>query len=188
MFDDEEEIITAEIEKKLKSDNWRTYVVNGLLRNYICKKDLNFIDRKSIIENVTKKFSSDYNLENDASEVINLFYEKTTLDEKKLLALKYVDIHSDSFRDQKFLQKQFAIKLFNDLKNQGVDIIDITKTKIIEALLTYKNFENVFHSETEGEYDLKEETINRVMHRYKLIFIGKKVEAKLMLEEEYEKL
>jgi hypothetical protein len=188
LFNDEEKLITAEIEKKLKSDNWRTYVVNGLLRNYISKKDLNFIDRISIIENVTKKFSSDFNLENDASEVINLFYEKTTLKEKELLALKYVDIHSDSFRDQKFLQKQFASKLFNDLKNQGVDIIDITKTKIIEALLTYKNFENVFHIETEGEYDLKEETINRVLYRYKLLFKGKEAEAKRMLAEEYDKL
>lgn len=188
LFEDEEEIITAEIEKKLKSDNWRTYVVNGLLRNYLCKKDFNFLDRKSIIENVTKKFSSDFHLENDASEVINLFYEKTTLDDKKLLALKYVDIYSDSFRDQKFLQKQFANKLFNDLIKQGVDIIDITKTKIIEALLTYKNFENVFHTETEEEYDLKKETIDRVLNRYKIIFKGKEEAVKLMLEKEYNKL
>jgi hypothetical protein len=188
LFEDEEELITAEIEKKLKSDNWRTYVVNGLFRNYIFKKDLNFIDRISIIENVTKKFGSDFNLENDASEVINLFYEKTTIEEKKSLALKYVDIYSDGFRDQKFRQKQFANKLFDYLRSQSIDIIEITKTKIIEELLIYKNFENVFHIETEGEYDLKEETIKRVLNKYKLIFKGKEEDVKLMLALEYEKL
>ncbi|WP_396191806.1 hypothetical protein [Flavobacterium sp.] len=188
LYEEERDLFTKEIEKKFKDDNWRTFVVNGLLRNYICKKDFIFLDKKSIIENVTKKFSSDFHLENDASEVINLFYEKTTLDEKKLLALKYVDIYSDSFRDQKFLQKQFANKLFNDLKTAGIDIISVTKSKVIDTLLTYKNFENIFHTEIGEEYDLKKETINRVLNRYKMLFSGHVAEAKQMLEAEYENL
>ena len=69
----------------------------------------------------------------------------------------------------------------NDDENDISSFADVSNDKIIYIGNTTQPLSKKF-------YDLKKETINRVLNRYKMLFSGHVAEAKQMLEAEYENL
>lgn len=76
-----------------------------------------------IIENVLSELRStgDYNVENNCSRVLQILWNSLNSDFKYEIAIAYYDIYDDNvYRQKKFLQKQFAAKIYEELGLENI--------------------------------------------------------------------
>ncbi|MBO4830327.1 MAG: hypothetical protein J5534_13040 [Fibrobacter sp.] len=79
-------------------------------------------DFSSIVKNILPKLQNtgDYNVENDCSRVLQIFWDSLNRDLQYKIAIAYYWIYIDSFRKKEYLQKQFAAKIYEELGAQNV--------------------------------------------------------------------
>ncbi|MES2589274.1 MAG: hypothetical protein V4622_09850 [Bacteroidota bacterium] len=131
----EKDIFTSVIVDKFKNEHWKMFAYENFcnkLKELRLNIDVN--DRKLIIENVTQVLNGDWDLENKASYVIDIFYALLSEVEKKEMLIKYLEIYCDKSRATKFKQKQFAEKLFTDFNGDYFDIVKIKLSQSIKEL------------------------------------------------------
>lgn len=76
-----------------------------------------------IIENILSELRStgDYNVENNCSRVLQILWNSLNSDFKYKIAIAYYKIYNDDiYRQKKFLQKQFAAKIYDELGVENV--------------------------------------------------------------------
>ena len=77
--------------------------------------DISKEDREVIIKNVTSVLGNgNWEPENKATYVIDVFYAKLSKAEKNSLLKKFLEIYCDTSRRDTFAQKQFAIVCFQN--------------------------------------------------------------------------
>jgi len=141
LLEKEKIIFTYEFINKLKGDEWRSYHNHDFLNHLSGNLNLYFQrGYRNLIKNITDSYQSDWEKENDGSEVLDLFIDKLNNRSKVFLARQYVDIYLDSFRDSPRPQKRFAEKIFNLLISQGKEPVQVLKQQIIQFLRTEKGY------------------------------------------------
>ncbi len=145
LVSEEKENFVNAIIQKFKGETWQSYSDESFCE-LLQKYNLQIVkqDRILIIENTTKEFNGDYNLENKASNVINIFYKSIELDELELLAKKFLFIYCDSFRKEKFSQKKLANRIFSDLKEKKGEYYSALEAEIKTKAKTIKYKEMFF--------------------------------------------
>ena len=176
--------------KKLISDDWVLFATEWF-SNIIKTKRIVFEskERQSIIENITTVLNGmNWNLENMASTLIDSFYNCLDLDDKNILAKKYFSIYCDTGRMDKFSQKKFAKKIFEDFKTSGLKYFEIIKEQIIDDIKIFKVDEFYFCSDFDNQDEKRSFTIKNVISKYKLIFKDNGIDGLEFVSSEYDKL
>lgn len=178
----EKDEFTSAIVEKFKSEHWRKFASEKFC-NKLKGLKLNFdgSDRKLIIENVTALFNGDWELENQASYVIDVFYEQLMGVEKEGLLRKYLEIYCDTSRQSIFKQKIFAEKLFNEYKDKSFEIV---KDELIESLREFRQSASIY----EDNPDRIKKITWRYFLKYEKVFVDNNKEVEDFFDEEYGKL
>ncbi|PWG04398.1 hypothetical protein [Polaribacter aquimarinus] len=177
------------IKNKLTGDYWRKFSQDEIISILVSKLDLNQSDYKEIILNVTSNFNGDWELENDASRILGALFDKLDDDNKKLIAKKFLTIYLDDFRKSKFQQKQFANKVFREIKNNN-NLYELFSDHIIKELKNEKKVEEIWIKEgLITPEELKKRLINRILSKYSNFYIDSEREKiKEDLQNKYDSL
>lgn len=108
-----------------------------------------------IIENILSELRStgDYNVENDCSRVLQIFWPSLNEELRYEIAIAYRPIYKDSFRRPDFLQKQFAAKIYGELGYENI------KRKMIYPVL--RNAKSADVEKVAEDYGLNEEWVKK---------------------------
>lgn len=108
-----------------------------------------------IIENILSELRStgDYNVENDCSRVLQIFWPSLNEELRYEIAIAYHPIYKDSFRRTDFLQKQFAAKIYGELGYENI------KRKMIYPVL--RNAKSADVEKIAEEYRLNVEWLKK---------------------------
>lgn len=180
LVEKEKQIFTKTVIEKFASDRWQKFAY----QNFCDKiKELNLvieeIERSRIVNNVIKVLNGDWEQENKASLVINIFYSEMTKSEKENLAKEYLDIYCDSSRENRFPQKQLANQLYKDLGNNYLPIIE---QKLIELVEEIKVSESVWSDDKE---EIKKYSLSRFKSKYNKIFSDNNKDINEFFETHY---
>ncbi len=188
--EDAKQLYLKAIVNKLTGDYWRKFSEREIVSIITQHNKFEQSDYNKIIRNVTKNFQGDWEIENDASRILDAIYDDFNFKNKKLTADKYLSIYVDSSRLQKFEQKQFADKVFYDLKAESNDLYKLFKDEIIEDLKNMKEVEKIWIEQGIGsEESMKETLLYRILLKYsKLIDSKNKDEVKSELSDKYDSL
>lgn len=143
-----------------------------------------------IIENVTKDFDANWELENDAARVLELIFKNFDQNNLILVARKFLPIYVDTSRHERFEQKQFAGRIFTELRKIHPNLFEIFKDEIFRNIESMKNIQMVWiTSGDETEQSVREGVIRRIMSKYtKLIPTEKHQKIKEKVEEYYDSI
>jgi len=180
LVEKEKSNLTEIIIEKFKSDRWQKFAY----QNFCDKlKELNLSIKKSerevIVENVSKVLNGDWEQENKASLVINIFYSQLTTSEKETLAKEFLNIYCDSSRENRFPQKQLANQIFNDLGNNYFHIVEKT---LKESINEIKDSESVWEDDANA---IKKYALSRFKSKYSKIFSDNNKDIDIFFEANY---
>ncbi len=189
LINDEKPALTKYLIQKLKSDYWQDFS-DEFLTEVVKKGDLNIelADRKIIASNVVQVLNGDWNQENNASNVIDIFYHRLTDDEKIILANKYLDLYCDRNRMERFQQKIIAKRLFNDLKELYGNYFDKIKDELIEKIKIEKATEYLVYNDEEERDVKKRFTVKSIFAKYHKVFSDNGMNTPEFIEAEYDKI
>ncbi len=170
------------IVEKFKGEHWKKFAYEIFCKNL---KNLNLQieekDRKIITKNVTTVLNGDWELENKASYVIEIYYNQLTKDEKIEIAKEYLKIYCDTSREDRFKQKQFAKILFQDFNGNYFDIIE---DKLKEAISEFKQSASVYD---DNVAEIKKTTL-RWFRIYEKVFADNQKNLEDFFNIEYDRL
>jgi len=173
---------TDVIVEKFKGEHWKKFAYETFCKQL---KNLNLKiaedDRRIITENVTAVLNGDWELENKASYVIEIYYNQLTESEKIELAKKYLKIYCDTSRENRFKQKQFANSLFQDFNG---DYFEIVKDTLKESISEFKQSASVYEDNAD---EIKKTTL-RWFRIYEKVFADNNKDLDNFFNEEYDKL
>lgn len=182
LIDKEKETFTLVLTEKLKGDHWKKFAYENFSKKL---KQLNLnideSDRRKIIENVTPALNGDWDQENKASYVIDIFYSILTVPEKEQLLKKYLDIYSDTSREDRFMQKQFANKLFSEFKDK---LVLILRDELLEALKDLKQRASIYDEEPS---QIRNDTL-RWFRFYNKVFVDNNKKLDDFFNENYDQI
>lgn len=190
IIDEAKNLYEEAVKNKLVGDYWRKYASEEVVS--IITKDIKFEQPvySRIIKNVTSGFNGDWEIENDASRILESMFSDLNLDNKILIAKKYLQIYLDNYRLSKFKQKQFANSVFLKLKEGDKELYELFFDEIIEDLKNQKKIDIIWIEQGIGsEESIKKDVINRILTKYdKLIKRDKRDEIKSQLSKIYDSL
>lgn len=142
LVEKEKETFTSVLIEKLKGEYWKKFAHEHFSKN-LKNHNINIPEdeRSKILANILPSLNGDWDQENKVSYVIDIFYENLTVCEKEQLLKWYLDIYTDTSRQDRFMQKQFANKLFSDFKNKSFSIL---QHELLEALKVFKQRALIF--------------------------------------------
>lgn len=189
LISEEKEEFTLRLAKKLKGNDWLSYADKDfceLLQKY--NLDFELAERKAIIDNVTSVIgNNEWEPENKATYVIDIFYQKLTKNEKDNLLIKFLEIYCDTSRNDWFPQKRFAQRLFVEYgRNEGY--LPVIKDELIADLQALKIREEMFLDEGFKNSELKKGTLRTFKRKYTKVFSENSKDIKTFFDKEYKKL
>lgn len=173
---------------KLKSNYWREYSKERLINLVKNSLTLSKLNRQLILTNITKDFSGDWEIENDASKVIEIFYDNLENTQKELLAEIYLNIYCDTVRNDRFPQKQFAKQLFDELAQKEKDIFELVSNYLLNDIKERKNEESIWKGEDDTPEVIKKWILKDIRRKYKKVFDKSKKDLESILSDEYDRL
>jgi hypothetical protein len=143
-----------------------------------------------IIENVTKGFNGDWEIENEASRILELIFKNFNDINLILVAKKFLDIYLDTSRQDRFEQKQFATKVITKVKQKHADLFDLFRDEIFQNIKSLKNIQMIWIvNEYETIETVREGVIQRIILKYnKFIEKDQREAVKTQIEEYYDTL
>jgi hypothetical protein len=190
LISEEKEMFTSCLIKKFKGNDWLSYADEHfcvLLQKY--KLDIKEEDRIDIVSNVTSVIGNgNWEPENKATYVIDVFYNKLSSKEKDVLLNKFLEIYCDTSRMEKFAQKQFAQRLFTEYKRIKSNYIPVIKDMLFEDLKSIRISEEMYLEEGFKSSDLKTETLKSFKRKYNKVFEDNAQDIELYFKEEYKKI
>lgn len=139
----------------------------------------------TIIEGLAEPFETgDYNVENEISEILDIFSGK--FDEKHISILlnMYINIYADSGRRDYFPQKRFADRLFH-LINRNERYKELLKDSLsIQLKNVKKRFED-WRDEDESDEDIKSSVKSSYKSTYRDVFTEFDIDFKQFFEQNY---
>ena len=187
---EERESLENELIKKFKGPYWHEYAKKHITSILPEIRSIGSVDKFEIINNVTSNFEDDWEVENQAARVLDKISSNFTLDDEKFIASRFLEIYVNTSRRPKFEQKQFASKIFELLKNKGVNLFELFKVEIINNLIELKKFQTIWlDREMETKETIKPSLINRILYKYRDLFDDiEPAEIKAILSDEYDKI
>lgn len=186
-----EKLIEEEPEKfknilieKFKSDNWKIFAYESfcsLIKNKIHISEPN---RRFIIDNVTQVLNQDWEDENKASLIIDVFYDSLTEEERLILVNKYLDIYLDNNRLDKFFQKKMANTIFHDSMLDPKLIVEIVKQSIKWDIMSFQLDDVLNNPENDKLRDSRVE--KEILTKYKKFFESYHLNGKKFIKTIFE--
>ena len=192
LLENDRQGFTNAIIDKLKGSYWHELADDFFTTQLRGKLTIQQGDRTGIIDNVTQVLGlSHFESENEAARAIDIFYGELTTAEKNDLANRFLDIYLDTIRKADKPQKQFAEKIFNDIKsNSGGSYFAIIRDEIAQKIKLYKLEEYLYKDDSDDEKSMQKFTRDRFIQKYSKVFKENqfKIEALYkFFDEEYNK-
>jgi hypothetical protein len=178
LVEEEKDQFTSMVVEKFQGKGWQKFA-----KQYFCIKlknldlDISEDDRKSITKNLLPKLGNDWEVENQVSYVIDIYYDKVSESEKKDLLVGYLDIYCDTSREDRFKQKEFANKLF-----QGKNYFNLIKDRFKEMIKEKKESEYMY----KDDESIKDKIYSLLRYSYSRVFRETQKDIEGFINEEYD--
>ena len=184
------EAFEESLKRKLLGDYYSKYSQQHIIS--VLPKDIRATEKEGelIIENVTRDFDGNWEIENEASRVLELIFKSFSEKNLILVAKKFLGIYVDTSRQDRFEQKQFATKVFNNIKQKHINLYDLFKDQIFENIESMKNIEMIWLvNGVETNETVRKGVIQRIMYKYQKIIEKNEIEkVKTEIEKHYDSL
>ncbi len=180
LVENEKDEFTSVIVAKFKNGHWKRFAHERFCE-VLQESNLSIeqVDRELITENVLQVLGSDWELENKACYVLDIYYDQLTVNERKKLIIKFLNIYCDKNREERFKQKQFSNKLFSSFENGYFSIV---KDKLIDTISEIKQSTSIYENDAAL---LRKYTFDRFESTYEKVFKDNDQDIKLFFNQEY---